>query len=273
VLRPHVQRTRELLGEGAIGRVCWAACGAAMRNYHEDEPERQGTGPLENIDPSWYFRAPGGGPLFDMTVYALHRMTAILGSVKRVAAMSGVRIPAREFRGRRIETEAHDNTLMLLDFGENLFAFAYGAAAGILSDAGDWDPDARYHGTDGTISGLLLNGEPFDYPGRELAASASLDAARWLVPPDGNQWLLPHVSEAHRHLIEQHVYEDVMQLVDWVRLDLPSPVSAEHARHVIEIIDAGYTAAETGVTQELSTTVGGVADTAVRSRHLLSHER
>ena len=35
---------------------------------------------------------------------------------------------------------------------------------------------------------------------------------------------------------------------------LPTIASAEHARHVIDIIEAGYRAAETGQTQELRTT-------------------
>jgi predicted dehydrogenase len=50
------------------------------------------------------------------------------------------------------------------------------------------------------------------------------------------------------------VYEDVMQLVDWVREGTPSIVSAEHARHVIDIIESAYRASETGQTQELRTT-------------------
>ena len=44
-----------------------------------------------------------------------------------------------------------------------------------------------------------------------------------------------------------------MQLVDWVRDGTPSIATAEHARHVIEIIDCAYKAAETGQTQELKT--------------------
>jgi predicted dehydrogenase len=44
-------------------------------------------------------------------------------------------------------------------------------------------------------------------------------------------------------------------LVDWVREGTPSPASAEHARHVIEIIEAAYRAAETGQTQVLTTTL------------------
>ncbi len=45
-----------------------------------------------------------------------------------------------------------------------------------------------------------------------------------------------------------------MQLVDWIRDGTSSIANAEHARHVIEIIEAGYRAAETGETQVLETT-------------------
>ena len=48
-----------------------------------------------------------------------------------------------------------------------------------------------------------------------------------------------------------------MQLVDWVRDGIPSRCAAEHARHVVEIIEAGYRAAETGQTQSLTTTFTG----------------
>jgi predicted dehydrogenase len=57
---------------------------------------------------------------------------------------------------------------------------------------------------------------------------------------------------------ESHVFEDVMQLVDFVRDGTPSVATPEHARHVIEIIDKGYRAAETGQAQELVTTFGTV---------------
>jgi predicted dehydrogenase len=246
MLRPGNRRVKELIAEGAIGQVCWAACGAALGTYHEDEPERRGAG----IDPSWYFRVPGGGPLYDMTVYALHGLTGILGSVGRVTAMSGLRVREREFAGRRIATEAHDNTGMLLDLGDSVFAFAYGTAAGILAEGTKWDPSGRYYGTAGEIVGRRLNGEPFDYPGRELAEQA----------PPTEEWLLPHVGVAHRGLLEQHVFEDLMQLVDWVRDGTPSVATAEHARHVVEIIECAYRAAETGVAQELTTTVAGLRD-------------
>src|SRR5262245_3726993 len=91
VLRPQVRRARELIESGAIVTVSWAMCGSAFGEYHEGEQERMTTsGP---IDPTWYFRRPGGGPMYDMTSYALHQLTSILGPAQRVTAMSGVRVP------------------------------------------------------------------------------------------------------------------------------------------------------------------------------------
>ena len=244
VLRPHIQQTRKLIAEGTIGIPTWAVCGAAFGTYHENEAVRQGDDVLSNIDPSWYYRKPGGGPLYDMTVYALHSLTTVLGSVKRVTAMSGVRVKEREYRGRTVQCDADDNTLMVLDFGDSLFAFAYGVPAGRLGGSRGFEPS--YFGTRGTIEGALLNGEPFDYPGRAEVEQAMREG-RYLM-------LLPHVVGPHRQIQEAHVFEDIMQLVDWIREDKPSPVTAEHARHVIDIIESAYRSAETGQTQQLTTT-------------------
>lgn len=245
MLRPHNRYIREQIRQGALGTLTWAICGAAFGQYHEHEKVRQGDDVLSNVDPSWYFRKPGGGPLYDMTVYALHGLTGILGPAKRVTAMSGTRIKEREFRGKMVPTDADDNTLITIDFGDNLYAMAYGTAAGRVTASFA----ANYYGTKGSIVDLTMNGEPLQYPGWEQARAASSIAM-------GNQRLLPHVVGPHAEdgTQEHHVYEDVMQLVDWVREGKPSIVTAEHARHVIDIIEAGYRASETGQTQELRTT-------------------
>jgi len=241
MLRPHNQKIKELIAGGELGHLAWAACGAAFGTYHEREAVRQGDDPLSNIDPSWYYRKPGGGPLYDMTVYAMHGLTGILGPARRVTALSGVRVKEREFRGQMVTGDADDNTFMVLDFGDALFAFVYGAAAGRVTEG--FMPS--FFGTGGQIVGLTLNGQPLDYPGRELAESG--DGA-------SRQWLLPHVVGEHRGIGEQHVYEDIMQLVDWVREGTPTIVTAEHARHVVDIIESAYRASETGETQTLRTT-------------------
>jgi predicted dehydrogenase len=244
VLRPQLTRTRELIAEGAIGRVSWAICGCAFGLYHEHEPERMAGSP-QAIDPTWYFKKPGGGPLYDMTAYALHGLTSVLGPARRVTALSGILVPQREFAGRTITPDMDDNTIALLDFGGGAFAVAHGTAGGTIID--DFAA-ACFFGTDGEIRGLLLNGEPFDFPGRELTLSAP--TSDW----DVQMHVLPHVTGPHRGIPESHVFEDIMQLVDWVREGKPSPVTAGHARHVIDIIESTYRSAETGSTERLSTT-------------------
>ena len=55
---------------------------------------------------------------------------------------------------------------------------------------------------------------------------------------------LPHLNDHQATLPQPHVFEDILQLADWVLNDKPSVVTAEHARHVIEIFEAGYRSAE-----------------------------
>ena len=245
ILRPQLRRTRELIDQGAIGDLAWAICGGSFEIYHEeDEPERLDAPGGAAINPAWYFRKPGGGPLYDITVYALHALTSVLGPAVRVTALSGVRVPQRSFQRETIRTEADDNTVLLLDFGESRFAVVHGTAAGQVSaqfGAG------LYFGTRGTIDGVLLNGEPFDYPGKELTEGAPV--TDW----DAQMRVLPHVVGPHCGLGESHVFEDFMQLVEAIE-GVPTPVTAEQARHVIDVFESGYRAAETGETQTLRTT-------------------
>lgn len=245
VLRPQVTAMRRLLREGAIGEVAWAECGCAFGTYHEEEPERAAEGSLGGIDPSWYFRLPGGGPMYDMTSYALHQLTAVLGPARRVTAFSGRRVPVRRFAGRDVATEADDNTLALLDFGDGVFALAFGTAGGGMNPQFG---APTIHGTKGVLDGVLLNGGPIAFEGRAETLHAPI--SDW----EAQMRTLPHVTGAHRAIPESHVFEDVMQLVDWVREGRASLATAEHARHVIEIIEAAYLSAREGRAVDLRTT-------------------
>ena len=239
MLRPVNRQIRQMIREGMLGRLAWAATGAGFGTYHEQEGVRQGADVLSNINPAWYWRKPGGGPMYDMTVYGLHSLTGVLGPARRVTGMSGVAVREREFQGTVFPSDADDNTFLVLDFGDEVYAFVYGALTGGFGAFGM----PTYFGTRGTIAGGQLDGKPIEYPEREEVERIG----------HGDNVALPHVLGAHRELDEAHVFEDIMQLVDWVREGIPSIVTAEHARHVIEIIEAGYRASETGQAQALTT--------------------
>lgn len=238
MLRPAHLEVREMISRGELGTLTWTVTGAAFSTYHEDEKVRQGDDPLSNINPSWYFRKPGGGPLYDMTVYGLHATTGILGPVQRVTAFSGVRIKEREFRGQKLLTDMDDNTLIVADFGENLLGLVYGTAAGKVPTNGR----IAIFGTMGTVLGSYFNGTPIDYPGADLDQEWGLNGS------------LPHVVGEHRNMEEAHVYEDIMQLVDLLLYDKQTTSTAEHARHVIEVFEKAYLSAETGMAQDVTST-------------------
>ncbi len=228
MLHPFNRRIRRRILAGDIGQPIWAITGAAPAFYHINEEYRTGEDVLTNVDPTWYFKQPGGGPMYDVTVYCLHSLTGILGPARRVTALSGIAVPDREWRGRAIECDIHDSTFILIDFGEVLYALAYGTFAGSITRG--FHPNI--YGAKGSVVGTEVNGEETRQEGDHE----------------------PHVVGEHQGKPESHVFEDVMQLVDWVLEGCASIASAEHARHVIDILESAYRAADTGQAQELTTT-------------------
>ncbi len=229
MLYPHNQRIRRLILNQALGRLAWVLSGASgVGDYHMHEEYRTGQDILTDVDPSWYFQKPGGGPQYDVTVYCLHALTGIFGPARRVTAMSGIVVPERDYHGQPIACNMDDTTMLTLDFGNSLFAMLYATVQGGLTEGFQPNIYGRKASIIGTRFGDLDLKLPYDFQ--------------------------PHVTGEHQHMAEYHVFEDMLQLADWVRDGTPSIVTMEHARHVIEIIEAGYTAARTGQAQDLHTT-------------------
>ncbi len=226
---PHAQRMRRLVLEGRLGTLIWATAGSSgVAGYHVNEALRQGNDVLSNIDPTWYYKRPGGGPLYDSTVYSLHYLTGIVGPALRVTAMSGLAIPVRTFRGKDIQCEMDDNTFFLLDFGHAFYAVSFGTPFGIIQKGSE----PYIFGSEGSIVQAAFGEVSLRQPGDHA----------------------PFVTPEHAKLGESHVFSDWMQLAACVRGEIEPFGSAAHARHVVEIIAAAYHAAATGQTQALSST-------------------
>src|SRR5918993_2336618 len=250
MLAPAMQAMKELVDSGALGEIYWA-WGSTGGWYH-DEPTRRGEGALGAVDPSWYYRA-AGGPLRDVTVYVLHSLTGVLGPAQRVTAMSGIRNPVRQWRDKTIPVEVDDNSVLLLDFGGATFAMA-GGHASRTGQLVQWGAMGIY-GSGGAIETLEI--EPLSGHPTRLAIKAAEGAAECAglkSLEDGayatTTWL-PHVTETHARIPEPHVYSDILHAVDCIERGEHPLVSGEHGAHVVEIIEKGYLASQTGVTQEL----------------------
>jgi len=232
MMMPHNQRIRRAALDGRIGDVVMAiAGGAGGQTYHIDEPYRHGDDILTNTNPTWYFKKPGGGPLYDVTVYFMHILTGILGPAKRLSAFSGSKVGEYDFRGEKIANETDDCTSISLDFGDNVHGLIYAIPYGGLNiTTGGFTPIII--GSKGTLTGAKLNDKSLIYE---------------------NDYQ-PNVNAAHKALPENHVFADIMQAVDVIRTGNPTIVTMDHARHVVDIIESAYESAATGRTITLKPT-------------------
>jgi predicted dehydrogenase len=192
-------------------------------------------------DPTPFYRQ-GVGPVFDHGVYRLHEMTAVLGSVRRVQAMGSIALPIRRIRGGpmtggTIEVTTQDHVLIHLEF-------ASGALGQLLASFATVDtlaPWLELHFERGAVSFGGKSWEP-DVPVMVFDATDDPDAgwerARDLQPDDEGV-----VAAGARHFIRCLLGEETPVL------------TAEHARHVLDVILTSYVAMADGQSHEVSTTV------------------
>jgi predicted dehydrogenase len=223
------QKIRELIEQGEIGKVAFAIA----RHSHESAAYF----PYWATDPTWFFK-PGGGPLLDLGVYGLHTLTGILGPAKRVTCLAGISDPVRyvrggPYQGKRIEVETEDNILLMLDFGNATFAFVDGTFC-VRAQTG---PRLEIYGSKGTLSVPgMREGPPLKLYREEL--DSGIRGWTTVEQPQANDWFTGAIG---------HMIECILE-------DKQPVVSAEHARHVIEIMNTCYDAAQKGCTLELETT-------------------
>jgi len=232
------QHIRHLLRKGLIGKM------AFLRAHGS----HGGAGAHGHIyDPSWYYKADeGGGALYDVTVYALHALTGILGPVQQVTALSGCSQPKRpvaytdDAGVRREKFErytADDNTQLLLDWGNATFGTVDGTHCMVASRG----PRMEFYGTAGVLNLYGQREAPLElYCQRE-----DLGLQGWINPEPPAS--LPGVAR-------WDLADGVAHLADCILTGRKPVPSGEHARHVIELIVAAYRAARTGRRQTLRTT-------------------
>ena len=237
MLQANRLEAKRLVAEGAIGQPCFAR----VRSSHGGPAA--GNWPL---DPTWFYQK-GSGPLFDMGVYGIHDITGILGPAKRVVAFSGITEKERTVRGgpfvgKKIDVTEDDNTLLMLDFGNSAFAvvdgtFNVNAARG---------PQVEIFGRAGTIN----LGNTWQDPNSPALEIFKLDAA-----PGVDGWIVPRgrgVDNPDRQLYQRAIL--VKHLAECVAEKKHPILSAEHARHALEIMIKAIESARTGRAIDLETT-------------------
>ncbi len=241
ILKREWAQARRLIDGGAIGKVAFAR----VQSSHG--------GPAAMAwptDPTWFY-GKGAGPLLDMGVYGLDRVTAVLGPARAVAAMAGVTAPVRRarggpFDGLEIPVTENDNNLVLLDFGGATFAVVDAGFCAVATKS----PEMEVFGLSGT---LVVNRPGADY-GR---GGLPIELFRVDAGPGLPGWITPHSLDAETGPDRTGVLARaslVEHLADCLDTGTPPLPSAARARHVLEIMLAARTAAATDHTIPLTTT-------------------
>jgi predicted dehydrogenase len=182
--------------------------------------------------PSWgkWFYEPGGGSLFDLGVYNVTSLTALLGPVKRVTALAGIAIPERVVDDEMTKVNAVDNAHVLMDFGEGVYAVT---TTGFTIQQYKV-PGIELYGSDGVI---YMNGEDWDPDGYQMWQN---DAGCWQVynETDPNwPW-----TDGLRHLVE------------CIQRNEKPIITPEHGYHVLEIMLKAQEAGVDGQTKTIEST-------------------
>lgn len=211
-LSPDFQRMLRIVQDGSVGRPL-----LGRARYGWDGPE-------------WgrWFYEQGGGPLFDLGVYSITSLTALLGPAAIVSALSTLTRPERTVEGVRTAVQT-DDTYQIVLRHEGGALSTVTTAFGMQKYRG---PAVEVYGLDGTVQ---LLGDDWAPEGLELWTNAS---QRWSVF-EGVSRNWPWT-------------DGLTHLVDCVRTGSTPYITPEHSYHVLEIMFRAMESAQTGVVQEVT---------------------
>jgi predicted dehydrogenase len=183
--------------------------------------------------PTWsaFFYEKGGGSLPDLGVYNLATLSGLLGPAKSVMAMTSIVTKTRTVDDKgTIPVEAEDNAIVLMDHGNGVLSnvqcgFNYFDPYGHEGKGQD-RPTISIWGSKGNMALVGYDWAPF---GVDLATADAETPVRY-VPDPGT-----------------YVWQQGASVICEALVTGKEPlINAEHALHVLEIIEAARASQETG---------------------------
>lgn len=212
---PQFAFMSKMLREGKLGKVS-----SAHAHYGH-------TGPTWSA----FFYEKGGGSLPDLGVYNLATLTGLLGPAKSVMAMTSIITPERTVDNKgKIKVQAEDNAIVLMDHGNGVlsnvqcgfnFFDPYGHEA-----KGQEKHTITIWGTHGNMGLVGYDWAPF---GVDLSTHDHEKAERFVPDPGTYVW------QQGATVITESMVNGTEPLI-----------AAEHALHVLEVIEAARLSGKTG---------------------------
>ena len=211
------------LQDGKLGKIA-----AAHAHYGH-------TGPLWSA----FFYEKGGGSLPDLGVYNLATLTGLLGPAKSVVAMTSIITPERTVDNKgTIKVEAEDNAHVIMEH-------ANGILSHVMCGFNYFDP----YGHEGTGQ---------DKPTIQIWGShGNMGLVGYDWAPHGVD-LVTHENEKPERFVKDpgsYVWQEGATVIAESMVTAMEPrIAADHALHVLEVIEATRASADTGKKINLQST-------------------
>lgn len=194
-----------------------------------------------HLGPDWsaFFYEKGGGSLPDLGVYNLATLTGLLGPAKSVMAMTSIVTPVRKTSDKgSVKVEAEDNAMVLMDHGNGKLShvqcgFNYFDPYG-HEGSGQEKPTVSIWGTKGNMALIGYDWAPF---GVDFATVDNEKGERMATDTGSYVWQQGAAVIAESMIEKKEPY-----------------ITAEHALHVLEIIEAARESGAKGNRIALSST-------------------
>jgi predicted dehydrogenase len=184
------------------------------------------------------FYGEGAGPLLDVGCYPLSVLIQVLGSVKAVRAMGGVRLPERTIgsgpnAGQRFTATNPDHTCVLMEFASG----AHGRLTASFFAVKSAQTGIEVHGTEGSI---------------RMDQVPSFNARLQLCKPGEREWAdVPTIAEPYAGV---EWARGLLDMASALRDGTPLTCPGEAAYHVLDIALAAFEASDTGGTVAVEST-------------------
>src|SRR5690349_2383660 len=186
-----------------------------------------------HLGPHWsaFFYEKGGGSLPDLGVYNIATLTGLLGPAKAVIAMTKIVTPERKIVEKgTVKVEAEDNSMVLMDHGNGALShvqcgFNYFDPYGHEGEGQD-KPTISIWGREGNMHLIGYDWAPF---GVDLATKTNEKTERFVKDAGSYVW------EQGASVIAESLVKKTEPLIN-----------AEHALHVLEIMEAARESENSG---------------------------
>jgi predicted dehydrogenase len=225
------QQARSLIDDGSVGKIIAGSCHVMSRGMEDWHP-----------NPDFFFQ-PGAGPMLDIGPYYVTNLIQLIGSVKRVVALTST-----SFEKRTIANGPRNGEVIPVNTPTNIHALMEFENGATITISTSWDVVAHRHANMelyGTEASLFVP-DPNFFGGQLEMAKVGGD----IEPVERSDHPFGIPNEAER---ANYRCAGLADMASAIREDRPHRCSMDLALHAVDVMTGILKSGETGAFVDMTT--------------------